>query len=166
MATLSSNPLASDDYMRALILAGQPAADRQASVAGPKGSAARTALFQLRVSLIEAFLDHDNGEAARAAVTPDTAGPGTGGTGSMLPPPEIEPSATECRLRVARADRADAVPASHASIRRSSTTCLILIARGTAGWPLRRGGPTRHGASKARQCQVSPSDGLRPGSAF
>jgi hypothetical protein len=30
---------------------------------------ARTVLFQLRVSLIEAFLDHDNGEAARAAVT-------------------------------------------------------------------------------------------------
>ena len=112
LATLSSNPLASDDYMRALTPAGELAADRRASVAGPKGSAARTALFQLRVALIEAFLDHDNGEAARAAVTtavtPDTAGPGTGGTGSTLPPPEIEPSVMECRLRVARADRADA----------------------------------------------------------
>ncbi len=110
LATLSSNPLASDDYRRALTPAGEPAADRRASVAGPKGSAARTALFQLRVSLIETFLDHDNGEAARAAVTtavtPDTAGLGTGG--STLLPPEIEPSVTECRLRVDHADRADA----------------------------------------------------------
>jgi hypothetical protein len=64
------------------------------------------------VSLIEAFLNHYNGEAARAAVTtvvtPNTAGPGTGCTSSMLPSPEIEPSVMECRLRVARADRADA----------------------------------------------------------
>jgi hypothetical protein len=61
LATLSSNPLVSDDYMLALTPAGELAADRRASVAGPKGSAARTALFQLRVSLIEAFLDHNNG---------------------------------------------------------------------------------------------------------
>ncbi len=70
LATLSSNLLASDNYMLALTPAGKPAADCRASVAGPNGSAARTALFQLRVSLIEAFLDHDNGEAAREAVTP------------------------------------------------------------------------------------------------
>jgi hypothetical protein len=82
-----------------------------------KSSAARTALLQLRMSLIEVFLNHDNcdagqGGAARAlvatAVTPNPAEPGSGGTDSTLPPLEIEPWVTECRLRVACTDRTDA----------------------------------------------------------
>ena len=56
LASLSSNAQASDDYLRTLTPTG--ATDRRTSVAGPTSSAARTALFQLRVTLIEAFLDH------------------------------------------------------------------------------------------------------------
>jgi hypothetical protein len=120
LASLSSNAQASDDYLRTLTPPDE--ADRRASVAGPTSSAARTALFQLRVTLIEAFLDHDCGDAGqggggRAAVTtgstdePATgsgAGTGAGGArpgdggGVDIPSP---PSETECRLRLARADR-------------------------------------------------------------
>jgi hypothetical protein len=110
-----SNSLASDDYLRTLTHSG--AADRRASVAGRMGSEPRTALFQLRVALVEAFLDHDNGDGghgggAGAAVTmgsadvpsdpappADPAHAGTGGTEG----PEI--SEMECRLRLARAER-------------------------------------------------------------
>ncbi len=87
------------------------------------GSEPRTALFQLRVALIEAFLDHDNGNGghgggARVAVTkgsPDVQSePATriepahscscGSCGPPLSPgPEI--SELECRLRLARAER-------------------------------------------------------------
>ena len=63
LASLSSNAQASDDYLRTLTPTG--AADRRTSVAGPTSSAARTALFQLRVTLIEAFLDHDCGDAGQ-----------------------------------------------------------------------------------------------------
>ncbi len=59
LASLSSNQLASDDL---LTLTPTGAADRRASVAGRTGSEPRTALFQLRVALVEAFLDHDNGD--------------------------------------------------------------------------------------------------------
>jgi hypothetical protein len=121
LASLSSNAQASDDYLRTLTPTG--AADRRASGAGPTSSAARTALFQLRVTLIEAFLDHDCGDAGqggggRAAVTTGSAdepaagsaGPGAGPGGALpgddgsvdAPSP---PSETECRLRLARADR-------------------------------------------------------------
>ena len=122
LASLSSNSLASDDHLRTLAPTGE--ADRRASAAGLTGSEARTALFQLRVALVEAFLDHDNGDGghgggARAAVTagsPDvqlgpatstsTAGPGD--ATSAQPTPGAEISEVECRLRVARADRARA----------------------------------------------------------
>ena len=118
LASLSSNPMASDDYLRTLTPPG--AADRRASVAGRAGSEPRTALFQLRVALVEAFLDHDNGDrvhggGARAAVAtgspdvssepatlPNTARPGSGPSGPP-PPPGSEISETECRLRLARA---------------------------------------------------------------
>ena len=119
LASLSSNAQASDDYLRTLTPTG--AADRRTSVAGPTSSAARTALFQLRVTLIEAFLDHDCGDAGQggrgqAAVTtgstdepaaggagPGAGGarPGDGGSADTASPP----SETECRLRLARADR-------------------------------------------------------------
>ena len=120
LASLSSNPLASDDYLRTLTPPG--AADRRASVAGRTGSEPRTALFQLRVALVEAFLDHDNGDrghggGARAAVTTgspdvpsepaahtDTARSGSG-PGGPPPPPGPELSEIECRLRLARAER-------------------------------------------------------------
>ncbi len=71
-------------------MAGEPEADRRASAAGPKSSAARTALLQL------------------LCPWSGMAGPGTGGTGSTLPPPEIEPSVTKCRLGAAREDRTGA----------------------------------------------------------
>jgi hypothetical protein len=88
------------------------------SVAEPPSSAARTALFQLRVALIEAFLDHDCGDAGpdeggRAAVTTGStdepaAGPGAGGDrpgdGGSVDTPS-PPSETECRLLLAPADR-------------------------------------------------------------
>ncbi len=61
LASLSSNAQASDDYLRTLTPTG--AADRRTSVAGPTRSAARTALFQLLVALIEAFLDHEEWRA-------------------------------------------------------------------------------------------------------
>lgn len=72
LATLSSNPLASDDYLRSLAPGGE--ACRRESLAEPQNSAERTACFERRVTLIEAFLDHDNGDAGRggtgrAAVT-------------------------------------------------------------------------------------------------
>ena len=122
LASLSSNSLASDDHLRTLAPTGE--ADRRASAAGLTGSETRTALFQLRVALVEAFLDHDNGDGshgggARAAVaagSPDvqlgpaastcTAGPGD--TDGTQPTPGAEISEVECRLRVARADRARA----------------------------------------------------------
>ena len=121
LATLSSNALASDDYLRTLTPSG--AADRRASVAGRTGSEPRTALFQLRVALVEAFLDHDNGDGghsggARAAVTtgsPDvqsepavrtaSAHSGSGGTSGPTLPPWPEISDIECKLRLARGDR-------------------------------------------------------------
>jgi hypothetical protein len=119
LASLSSNAQASDDYLRTLTPTGP--ADRRASVAEPPSSAARTALFQLRVALIEAFLDHDCGDAGqdgggRAAVTTGStdepaagsAGPGAGGArpgdGGRVDTPS-PPSETECRLLLARADR-------------------------------------------------------------
>ncbi len=117
MASLSSNPLASNDHLRSLIPTGE--ADRRGSVAGVRSSAARTALFLSRVTLVEAFLDHDNGDGghsgwARAAVTtgsPDQqSGPAAptstcAGAGADTPPSSrAEISETECRLRVARAE--------------------------------------------------------------
>jgi hypothetical protein len=121
LATLSSNSLASDDYLRTLTPTG--AADRRASVAGRAGSELRTALFQLRVALVEAFLDHDNGDGghsggARAAVTTgspdvhsepavhtDSVHSGSGGTSGPAAPPWPEISDIECKLRLARGDR-------------------------------------------------------------
>ena len=121
LASLSSNPLASDDYLRTLTPTG--AADRRASVAGRTGSEPRTALFHLRVALVEAFLDHDNGDGghgggARAAVTtgspdvppdpivrPDPAHSGPGGAGGPPPSPGPEISDLECKLRLARGER-------------------------------------------------------------
>ena len=121
LASLSSNPLASDDYLRTLTPTGE--ADRRMSQAGPQGSVARTALFRLRVTLVEAFLDHDNGDGnhgggARAAVTTGaqdllagqaahtaTAGPGVDAAGAAPPTPVAEISEAECRLRLARAER-------------------------------------------------------------
>ena len=121
LATLSSNALASDDYLRTLTPSG--AADRRASVAGRTGSEPRTALFQLRVALGEAFLDHDNGDGdhsggGRAAVTTGSqdvqsepaartasAHSGSGGTSGPTLPPWPEISDIECKLRLARGDR-------------------------------------------------------------
>lgn len=121
LATLSSNPLVSDDYLRTLTPMGE--ADRRASVAGPKSSAARTALFQARVALIEAYLDHDNGDGGRGggvrvAVTtgsPDgptepaaiSGAPGPNASGALAPP-GAQPFETECQLRFAHADRGSA----------------------------------------------------------
>jgi hypothetical protein len=119
LASLSSNPLASDYHLRTLTPPGET--DRRASAAGLMGSEARTALFQLRVALVEAFLDHDNGDGghgggARAAVTtcsPDgpagpaaNSGPSVPGAADCTPPtPGAEILEVEYRLRVARAER-------------------------------------------------------------
>jgi hypothetical protein len=53
LASVSSNPLASDEQLRSLTPTGK--ADRRGSVAGVLSSA-QTALFLLRVFLVEAFL--------------------------------------------------------------------------------------------------------------
>ena len=118
LASLSSNPMASDDHLRSLTPTGE--ADRRGSVAGVRSSAARTALFRLCVTLVEAFLDHDNGDGghgggARAAVTAGSldlqSGPaapasigGDVGAGT-LQSSRADISETECRLRLARAER-------------------------------------------------------------
>jgi hypothetical protein len=92
LATLSSNALASDDYLQSLT--PPPEGSRRESLARPQNSEARTACFDLRVALIEAFLDHDHGDQghggkARAAATTgtpaDTPGPNT--------PPPTQPLA-------------------------------------------------------------------------
>jgi len=126
LASLSSNPRASDDYLRSL--APDDDADRRESLAAPQGSEARTACFQLRVTLIEAFLDHDNGDhgqggSARAAVATAATGtledpsPPPGRAGVPVPNPaaagrgaprsqwDAQVYDRECRLEVARADR-------------------------------------------------------------
>ena len=118
LASLSSNPVASDDHLRSLTPTGE--ADRRGSVAGVRSSAARTALFRLRVTLVEAFLDHDNGDGghgvgARAAVTAGSldrqsgpaapASPGGDVGAGTLQSSRADISETECRLRLARAER-------------------------------------------------------------
>ncbi len=62
---MGSNAQASDDYLRTLTPTGAADQGRLTSVAGPTSSAAtaRTALFQLLVTLIEAFLDHEEWRA-------------------------------------------------------------------------------------------------------
>jgi hypothetical protein len=63
LGVLEQQPAASDDYLRTRAPTfGEALADRRASVAGLKNSAARTTLFQLSVpvALVEAFLDHNN----------------------------------------------------------------------------------------------------------
>jgi hypothetical protein len=67
LASLSSNPLASD-----VTLTGE--AESRKSQVGPKSSGAQRELFQLRVTLVEVSLNHDNGDGGhgggvRAAVT-------------------------------------------------------------------------------------------------
>ena len=94
LATLSSNPLASDDYLRSLAPGGD--ACRRESLAEPQNSAERTACFERRVTLIEAFLDHDNGDAGRggmgrAAVTTGFPDEQVGGPAGG-PEPELRTS--------------------------------------------------------------------------
>jgi hypothetical protein len=99
----------------------------------------------------------------------------------------------ECRLQVARADRADATllppkyfglnsEPKHAKAnkvefgKRKATGACFACLNTQVQYNvshlgcLRHGrlgsGPTRHGASKVWPCQVSPSDGLCPGQAF
>jgi len=95
LASLSSTTLASDDYLRSLT--PPPAGDRRTSLARPQNSEARTECFRLRVTLIEAFLTHDNGDlghgrGARAAVTAGTPNDTTGtvpSQGTTSPPPPL-----------------------------------------------------------------------------
>ena len=128
LASLSSNPQASDDYLRSLTPGEET--DRRESLTVPQNSDARTACFQLRVTLIEAFLDHDNGDpghggTARAAVTsadtledpsPRTPGSWAGGVEVVTPDAaaagrspqttlDVQVFDRECRLNVARANR-------------------------------------------------------------
>lgn len=120
LATLSSNSGASDDYLRSLTPTTE--GDRRVSVEGPTNSAERTACFGLRVTLIEAFLDHDHGNSdqggkARVAAADGTLddAPGSpgirdprgtdGGPAPSIGGPLPSISELECRLRVARADR-------------------------------------------------------------
>jgi len=116
LASLSSNALASDDYLRSLTPPSE--GDRRTSLARPQNSKARIACFRLRVTLIEAFLNHDHGDpgqgrGARAAVTAGTPIDPTGavpsqGTASPLPPLTASTapggSVQEARLRALKAE--------------------------------------------------------------
>ena len=116
LASLSSTALASDDYLRSLTPPSE--GDRRISLARPQNSEARTDCFRLRVTLIEAFLNHDHGDpghgrGARAAVTAGTPDDTTGtvpSQGTASPPPPLAAttvpggSLKEARVRALKAE--------------------------------------------------------------
>ena len=94
LAQLSGNPLASDSYLRTL----RTPADRRSSLETPLNSPARTACFELRCTLVEAFFEHagraDQARAAVATATPVDAPSAVRAADATTCPPQGPPPAS------------------------------------------------------------------------
>ena len=170
LASLSSNPVASDDHLRSLTPTGE--ADRRGSVAGVRSSAARTALFRIcsrdrrrppppAATSAPALCSPHGLTSRRLNAGSGWPAPSASGPLSLLQSTTGPTISMRLPTRPSLRSASSRAPASPASIAGSSMMCSTWIVHNMAAAPPPSSGGTS--ACLAPSSAPRTSDWLRPG---